>query len=159
MPTTNEHQFSEWKELFLRRYAEVGYRESQLYPGIQEVLDTLRHKCIPWGIVTNKITALTLPILKSAGLLEKAACVVCGDTLHQSKPHPAPVLHACSLLEVKAGDVMFAGDDVRDIQAGKSAGTKTAAVMYGYGAHEFEADHLAGCAVIRHPSEFVRLIE
>ncbi len=158
MPPASDLQFAEWKELFLNRYAQVGFQESQLYPGIEEVLHILSEKRIPWGIVTNKITTLTLPILKSSGLLEKAACVVCGDTLHQSKPHPAPVLHACSLLKVEACDVMFAGDDVRDIQAGKSAGTLTAAVMYGYGSHEFEAEHLADCAVIRHPSEFIEFI-
>jgi N-acetyl-D-muramate 6-phosphate phosphatase len=158
MPGTNEAQFAEWKSLFLERYAAVGYCESRLYPGIAAVLSGLRAKQIPWGIVTNKMSALTLPILKSAGLDSEVACVVCGDTLNVNKPHPAPVLHACALLGIQPSDTLFAGDDVRDIQAGRSAGTMTAAVLYGYGSFEFDAALLDQGVTISHPEEFLQLL-
>lgn len=158
MPGTSEAQFAEWKSLFLERYAAVGYCESQLYPGISAVLSGLRAKQIPWGIVTNKMSALTLPILKAAGLDCEVACVVCGDTLKQNKPHPAPVLHACAQLGIQPSDTLFAGDDVRDIEAGRSAGTMTAAVLYGYGSYEFDATLLAQGMTISHPEEFLQLL-
>lgn len=159
MPATTDSQFAEWKALFLKRYAEVGYRDSQLYPGIRDVLDSLHRKQIPWGIVTNKITALTLPILESAGLFEQAAAIVCGDTLPQSKPDPAPVLLACNQLSIDARDTLFAGDDVRDIIAGNSAGTMTAAVMYGYGAFEFATADLKFSTTVEQPADFIELLD
>ena len=159
MPDTTANQFAEWKAQFLEQYASVGYRESRLYDGIPEVLEGLERLDIPWGIVTNKIESLTLPILQSSGLAKKAACVVCGDTLSRNKPDPAPVLFACEQLGVSPLNTLFAGDDIRDVQAGKGAGAKTAAVLYGYGSHEFSAEHLDGSVVIERPEDFHPLLE
>ena len=158
MPAASEAQFAVWKSLFLERYAAVGYHESRLYPGISKVINRLRAKQIPWGIVTNKMSALTLPILKAAGLESDVSCVVCGDTLKQNKPHPAPVLYACAQLGIQPSDTLFAGDDLRDIQAGRSAGTMTAAVLYGYGSFEFDAALLAQGMTINCPEEFLQLL-
>ncbi len=159
MPPTSDQQFSEWKDLFLQRYALQGYCKSRLYQGIPEVLQSLQQKGIPWGIVTNKITSLTLPILESSGLSAGAACVVCGDTLSRGKPDPAPVLFACEQLETDPVDTLFAGDDIRDLQAGKAAGSMTAAVLYGYGSHEFNDSHLNGSLTIELPADFLKLLE
>jgi len=159
MPPASADQFAQWKTLFLDRYAAVGYRESRLYDGISDVLQALDKLDMPWGIVTNKMESLTRPILESAGLLNKAASVVCGDTLSRNKPDPAPVLFACKQLAVDPAKVIFAGDDVRDLQAGKSAGSMTAAVLYGYGSHEFSADLLCDSVVIKQPADFRKLLE
>ena len=159
MPATTADKFTEWKALFLERYASTGYRESRLYLGIPEVLDELERLDIPWGVVTNKMESLTFPILQSAGLAGRAACVVCGDTLSRNKPDPAPVLYACEQLGVNPANSVFAGDDIRDLQAGKSAGTKTAAVLYGYGSHEFNVENLLGSVVITLPEDFHQFLE
>lgn len=81
-----------------------------------------------WGIVTNKPTELTHILLDKFNL--KPDIVVCGDSLANNKPHPEPVLFA---LQKMIGATVFVGDDIVDIQAGKSAGLKTIAVNYGYG--------------------------
>jgi 2-phosphoglycolate phosphatase len=159
MPASSEAQFSQWKALFLQRYAEQSYRESRLYDGVAEVLRGLQEKGIPWGIVTNKFTHLTGPILVAAGLAGKVGCVVCGDTLDLPKPDPAPVLFACQQLGIAPAETLFAGDDIRDIEAGRTAGSMTAAVMYGYGSHEFDGRHLEGSFRIEHPLGFLELLE
>lgn len=159
MPATTERQFSEWKSLFLHRYAVQGYCESRLYQGIPEVLQGLQRRGIPWGIVTNKMKSLTLPILESAGLSVGAGCVVCGDTLSKAKPDPAPVLFACEQLGIDPADTLFAGDDIRDLQAGKAAGAMTAAVMYGYGSYEFDELVLKGSLTIEFPADFLMALE
>lgn len=158
MPATSESQFIEWKAMFLARYASVGYRDSRLYDGVPEMLASLRQQNIPWGIVTNKMKSLTLPIVEAAGLAEQSACVVCGDTLSRNKPDPAPVLFACEQLGVEPAVTLFAGDDIRDLQSGRSAGAMVAAVMYGYGSHEIDAEHLAGSLAINSPLEFLDLL-
>jgi phosphoglycolate phosphatase len=122
------------------------------------LLDFLAEKGIPWGIVTNKIEALTWPILEAARLADTVSCVVCGDTLNESKPHPAPVSLACGMVNVVPADTVFVGDDVRDIQAGRAAGTRTAAVYYGYGSDELEGDLVADSFRIHHPAELVELV-
>jgi len=75
----------------------------------------------------------------------------------QSKPHPAPVLYACAQLGIQPADTLFAGDDLRDLQAGLSAGTMTAAVLYGYGLSAIDEEQLSRDVTIRSPEEFIGL--
>ena len=155
MPESDQARFEQRKTEFLRRYAECHFVHTRLYPGIQELLEFLAGGSIPWGVVTNKVEALTLPVLRAAGLFDAAGCVVCGDTLSRNKPDPAPVELACKLLCAAPQQTLFVGDDIRDLQAGKSAGTQVAAVHYGYGSYEFTNDHLAGCLSVHHPADLV----
>ena len=39
---------------------------------------------------------------------------------------------ACKMLGLDPASVLFVGDDLRDIESGRDAGTRTAAVTYGY---------------------------
>jgi phosphoglycolate phosphatase len=159
MPTADAAKLEVWRRRFLEHYAENSYRESVLYDGIPEVLAFLGEMGIPWGIVTNKSEALTLPIVEQANLVATISCVVCGDTLNESKPHPAPVSLACGMVNALPGETLFVGDDVRDIQAGRAAGTQTAAAYYGYGAHEMDDDFVADSFRIHHPAELVELVK
>ena len=159
MPETGPDQLEAWRLLFLEHYAENSYRESRLYEGIPELLDYLAEAAIPWGVVTNKIESLTYPIIEAADLAEAIGCVVCGDTLAQSKPHPAPVLHACRALETDPGESLFVGDDIRDIEAGRAAGTHTAAVHYGYGSNELQESRVESNLQIHHPSDLLDFVK
>jgi 2-phosphoglycolate phosphatase len=160
MPVADPETLEAWRLLFLGHYAENSYRDSRLYDGVPELLAYLSDSGIAWGVVTNKIESLTVPIIEAANLRESIGCIVCGDTLAQSKPHPGPVLFACRALEVKPEDTLFVGDDIRDIEAGKAAGTHTAAVHYGYGSNELTGDLVETSLQIHHPAdllEFIRL--
>jgi 2-phosphoglycolate phosphatase len=158
MPESNEELLESWRLRFLDHYAENSFRHSRLYDGIPELLDFLGEAGIPWGIVTNKIESLTLPIIEAADLQDSISCIVCGDTLKESKPHPAPVSLACGILDVEPAETLFVGDDIRDIQAGKAAGTQTAAVYYGYGSHELTGDQVSTSLRVHHPSDLVELV-
>jgi 2-phosphoglycolate phosphatase len=158
MPQTDDARFESWRVRFLEHYAENSFRHSRLYDGIPDLLDMLHREGIPWGIVTNKIESLTLPIIEAANLMETISCIVCGDTLNESKPHPAPVHLACEILAVQPGAVLFVGDDIRDIQAGNAAGTQTAAVYYGYGSGGLTGEEVIDSLRVHHPNDLVELI-
>lgn len=158
MPEADPQRFEAWKHAFLERYAEHCYVESRLYDGVGELLDLLDARSIRWGIVTNKSERFTHPVLAAAGLGGRVSCVVCGDTLPRHKPDPAPVRHACSMLEVEPGETLFAGDDVRDIEAGRAAGTQLAAVLYGYGSVELTDDIVGDSVKVHHPRDLAALL-
>ena len=159
MPPTDSGTFESWRLRFLQHYSENSYRDSSLYDGVPALLEFLQMSGIPWGIVTNKIEALTLPIVEAANLGQSISCVVCGDTLSKSKPDPAPVSLACGILAVDPGSTLFVGDDVRDIQAGRAAGTQTAAVHYGYGSYELNDSLVGSSYQIHHPADLVTLVK
>lgn len=124
--------FEEIREQFLNYYLEHIADETQLYEGMQELLTTLENNNKNWGIVTNKSTWLTTPLLKALELDKRSACIVCGDTTEHRKPHPAPILHACELMKAEPATTLYIGDAQRDIEAGSRAGTKTMVALYGY---------------------------
>lgn len=159
MPPADAGTLETWRQRFLDHYAINSCRHSTLFDGIPELLDLLDSRRIPWGIVTNKTEALTRPIVESFGLENRIGCVVCGDTLAESKPHPAPVVLACGIVGVEPSETLFVGDDVRDIQAGRAAGTQTAAVYYGYGSHELVDEPAGESFPVHRPSDLARLIQ
>ena len=48
------------------------------------------------------------------------------------KPHPAPLLHACSQLGVPAAAAWMIGDSANDAEAARAAGIPVLLVTYGY---------------------------
>lgn len=124
--------FEEIREQFLNYYLEHIADQTRLYDGMGELLVSIENNDRNWGIVTNKSTWLTTPLLKALELDNRTACVVCGDTTEHRKPHPAPILHALELINANADSTIYIGDAQRDIEAGYRAGTKTMIALYGY---------------------------
>jgi phosphoglycolate phosphatase len=128
-----EHpRYAAVREEFLQIYAANLCRESRLFHGMHEVLAALKARRIPWGIVTNKPTAYTLPLVEALGLGQRPACVICGDTTAHAKPHPAPLLEASARLGLPPARCAYLGDDERDVQAGLAAGMLPIVALYGY---------------------------
>ena len=73
-----------------------------------------------------------MPLLERTGLLRFMDGVVCGDTLPERKPHPAPMLHACSLLGSQPVRTCAVGDSINDALSARAAGCSVLAVPYGY---------------------------
>lgn len=128
----DDPKFASMRDEFLANYEADLCVETILFPGIGPLLDELTARNVRWGIVTNKVARLTEPLVALLGLAEVASCVVSGDTTPHSKPHPAPLLHAASEIGVSPGHIVYVGDDMRDVKAGKAAGMMTIAAAYGY---------------------------
>ncbi len=144
----NDDRFIALRDEFLQRYEARMTRETRLFDDVRPVLDALAAEAWPWGIVTNKATRFSEPLVRALGLAARAATLVCGDTTPHSKPHPAPLLEAARRIGVAAADCVYVGDDLRDVQAGHAAGMATIVVGWGYhGAAEpieaWGADHIA----------------
>lgn len=120
------------REHLLRVYQDNIARETRLFDGMEQVIDALEAHGIPWGIVTNKPSWLTDPLMAKLGLAERARAIVSGDTCPNNKPHPEPVEHGCRLLGVEPGRCLYVGDAGRDIEAGRAAGSPTVAALFGY---------------------------
>lgn len=104
---------------------------STLFGGVVELLDGLTRAGVVWGIVTNKPARFTDPLIPQIGL-SHAACIISGDTTAHAKPHPEPLMEAARRIGVAPEDCWYAGDDLRDIEAGRAAGMPTIACGWGY---------------------------
>ncbi len=124
--------FDALREDFLQRYADQLGNQTRPFPGISELLDWLDEQDLPWGVVTNKMSRFSIPLIERMGLGQRCRTLVCPDQVTHGKPHAEPVLKACAELGVDPAGCVFVGDHLRDIQAGKAAGTATVAALYGY---------------------------
>ncbi|HTS23480.1 MAG TPA: phosphoglycolate phosphatase [Casimicrobiaceae bacterium] len=125
----------EWetlREAFLDYYAAGLAIHTRLFDGAEDVLSGIEQRGLAWGVVTNKAARFTLPLLDWLGLAARADVVVCGDTTPQTKPHPAPLLHAAEALGVGAASCVYLGDAERDVVAAHAAGMAALVARYGY---------------------------
>ena len=130
---TNEHpQFVAMRDEFLDIYSGNLCVDTCLFPGMDQVLDRLEARNIPWGVVTNKFERLARPLIEALGLGRRAAVVVGGDTCARAKPHPDPLLFAARTMSVAPASTLYVGDDERDVQAARAAGMPVVIAGYGY---------------------------
>jgi N-acetyl-D-muramate 6-phosphate phosphatase len=125
---------------FLDNYERALCVHTKLYDGMDQTLAGIEASGRRWGVVTNKLARFTDPLIQALGLSRRASCVVSGDTASKPKPDPAPITHALEACGATAGQSVYVGDDLRDIQAGRAAGVRTIVAAYGYlaGATDFE---------------------
>ncbi len=155
---TPEHpDFLELRDAFFANYEACILERTDVFPGIAQMIAQIEERGLPWGIVTNKATRFTQPLVQAMELLRGAGAVVSGDTTPHSKPHPEPLLEAARRLGVEPRSCIYVGDDERDIVAGEAAGMKTVAAVYGYlGAKAPSA--WGADAMINSPDELLKLL-
>ena len=151
----NPHFQSQLTEL-LDRYEQHLSVASRVFTGLDTALNLLESRRIPWGIVTNKPSRFTLPLIEQLNLSERCATAICPDHVTNRKPHPEPIFKACGEIGVDARHTLYVGDHARDIEAGRRAGNITVAAGWGYlnpgeQASDWQAD--VTCAT---PDEFNR---
>ncbi|MFZ5723257.1 MAG: phosphoglycolate phosphatase [Pseudomonadota bacterium] len=114
------------------RYAQHLAVHTRLFPGLENLLRKLEAQGIPWGIVTNKPSIYTLPLLDALQLRTRCASIVCPDQVTHTKPHPEPMYKACAEMNVEPARCVYVGDHERDIAAGRNAGMQTVVAGWGY---------------------------
>lgn len=116
----------------LKRYRANLTRRSRPFPGTVATLRYLQAAGVRLACVTNKRATFTNPLLEALELAAYFETVVCGDTLAQMKPHPAPLLHALDNLGIPPGKAIMIGDSENDVAAARAAGMQVVCVSYGY---------------------------
>jgi len=101
------------------------------FPGMRAIVERLKTDGKTLGIVTSKARKGTAKGLRTGNLEGLFDAIVAADDVDKHKPDPTPVLRALQLLEAEPERTVFIGDSPFDMAAGKAAGVKTAAAMWG----------------------------
>lgn len=139
-------EFEVLRQEFLSEYRQHLADETVLFPGMDALLQQLEARGIPWGIVTNKPSIYTNPLLALLNLDKRCKVAICPDMVTHTKPDPEPMFKACDILQVAPERTLYVGDHIRDIQAGRNAGMPTIAAAWGYipageNIADWQADH------------------
>lgn len=138
------HLYELWDEVFpgcskdkadelLREYRTTylarQHAATTVFPGVREALAALRGRK---ATATTKSTETTRAVLQLFGLATYFDHIQ-GTDGFPAKPNPEVLLRAAAGLGLPLDDCLFIGDSPADMEAGKRAGMKVCAVVYGYG--------------------------
>lgn len=120
---------------FIDYYSDHLADHTKPYPGAKWVLEELAG--YKKAVVSNKIESLSVKTLKAVGLIDYFDYVAGGDTAPEKKPSPVPILNVLSRFSVDAEEALLVGDSIYDMEAGRAAGVRTVAALYGFGGPSF----------------------
>lgn len=125
---------------WMRRY----HDETEAIPGSVELLHDLHRQGLHLGIATSSGRAL--PFLDRWGVRSLFGGIVGREDVENHKPHPEPILKCLKHLQLDPHEVVYIGDSIIDIRAGKAAGAPTIGVLTGTSPreilHQEEPDHI-----------------
>ncbi|MCL6416999.1 HAD-IA family hydrolase [Aestuariirhabdus sp. Z084] len=154
-----EPGFESLRQKLLDLYeAQLG-QQTRAFAGIDNLLSELEFRSISWGVVTNKPSRYTNPLLEKLGYLSRCATVVCPDQVSHTKPHPEPMLLACKQASCTPASTIYIGDHERDIQAGHNAGMPTIAALYGYLDDDIDWQQWQATHQVHHANEILPWLE
>ena len=149
--TDQDYRLPNLRKQFIAYYSQNICKHTQLFPDINTVIHYLQKNHLSWGIVTNKSMALTTKLINHFPLLKTAQCIIAGDTLEYSKPHPKPLLHACECISCIPENCVYIGDAKRDIEAANAAKLHSLIALYGYIPSKKEAKSWKASAMVDTP--------
>lgn len=106
-----------------------------MFNGAVDIMQRLVANGLKLGIVTStprKNLRLKMRALVKMNVAHLVEVIVNADDTLRKKPAPDPLVRCAKLLKTPVTDCVYIGDTCADIQAGKSAGMKTIAVLSGF---------------------------
>jgi phosphoglycolate phosphatase len=117
---------------YRERYADAGYAENRLYPGIPESLAALAAQGRQLGVCTSKRADFAERILEMFGLQERFAFLSGGDVGVHKVDQLGELLRSGT---VGAASTMI-GDRSVDVLAAKQHGLRSVGVLWGHGSRD-----------------------
>ena len=126
----------------------------QMIEGMAEVILELRRHVRSFGILTSNASANVELFLKTHGLREPFDFISSTSKLNGKAKHLKAIRKTFSL---RHEEMLYIGDELRDVKASQKAGIPVAAVTWGFNSRESLAagkpDYL-----FDHPADFLRLL-
>lgn len=153
--TDQDPRFPELKERFLSDYQNHCAEKVCCFDGIEQTLEKIEQAGWQWGVVTNKFSNFTIPIMKKLGLYDRACVIISGDETGKLKPHPDNMLVALNKMRALPQETPYVGDDIRDSKVAQTLGMPFAAATWGYLRQDFPIDEWHTHLVAHHPQELI----
>lgn len=153
-----DDRYTELHQRFLAYYGNSLCVATRLFDGIPELLADLDVDSVKWGVVTNKPSRYTLPLVEAMGLAHRAACVVSGDSSSRPKPAPDPLWLASTIAGTDPARCLYVGDDLRDMQAARAAGMGAIAAAWGYLGDDLPVAEWGADAIAQSPADIIGLL-
>ena len=123
-------------DLYRTSYAVKGSHECAVFPGVLQMLQTLKQAGFILCTATSKPTKVVTPILEEQGLAQYFDFIG-GASMDESRDTKTEVVrYVLSQPALQGKRVLMVGDRRDDMQGAVNCGLDAAAVLYGYGGRE-----------------------
>jgi HAD superfamily hydrolase (TIGR01549 family) len=113
----------EFERMVMEKQGEILQTDSRWMEDAKDVIDMLKKRNMPIGIVTNSFDAFIDILDRSLSLRSLFPVIITADiTKEQRKPKPKGLLLAAEQLNVYAHDCLYVGDQRFDMLAAQAAG-------------------------------------
>ncbi len=105
------------------------------YPEVTELIYTISENGFPLAVISSQ-AGLEMDLVKTS--YEFAPLIdfwLSSDDVQNPKPDPEGIKIALDFFKIPASKILFVGDSVYDIKAGKNAGVNTGAALWGVHNH------------------------
>lgn len=138
--------FEEIYAWYVDYYRKHAVEQTELYLGAKDLLELLSIQDIPAAIVSNKPHEITDAILQQMDIRKYFVTIIGPEQTNHVKPDPEGLILAMNQINqrqqatgkspIPPENFLMVGDSHTDIEAGKNAGTKTCALINGFGNKE-----------------------
>lgn len=118
--------------VYRSRYIPIGKYENTPYPGIRELLETLKAEGHKLYVATSKPEQMSVDILQHFDLA-KYFDQICGATMDTSRANKEAVIAYLLEQNGRADNMVMVGDTKFDVIGAKAHGIPTVGVSWGYG--------------------------
>ena len=139
---------------YRERYADVGYAENELYPGVRDALETLALRGLKLGVCTSKRADFAERILSMFDLRKHFEFVSGGEDGIPKWSHLQDLLTSGRAPH----SAVMIGDRAIDILAGRDNGLRTIGVLWGHGS-EAELRSANANRLLHEPTELQGLAD
>ncbi|MDG3003538.1 HAD family hydrolase [Paludisphaera mucosa] len=141
------------------RLYDAGWRTAtRLYPGIAELLDALRSRSIPAGVLSNKPDVFTRKCVEYY-LAAWPFSVVLGQREGVArKPDPAGAFEAAESMGLAPSEILYLGDTSVDMMTARRAGMLAVGAAWGFRPIEELRAHGAS-AIVAAPIEVLDILD
>lgn len=148
------HSFEKALKIFLHHYDQHLLDTTHLFDGIPNVLENFKDKKM--FVLTNKLQAYSLKILKGLGINHYFQGIFGADPQYPKKPNPSVVLNLLQKFRVKPHRSVIIGDSRIDMETGKNAGILRVGVTYGFRPRQ-ELEEVGCDLLIERPEALIQL--
>lgn len=141
-----------------RNYQKMHNQRKELFPGIKDLLFTLRKKGYVQAIVTSRTKKTTNEYMKDLGVGEYFDLIITCDDVHVHKPDPLPLSTALDRLNASNEEAIMIGDTRFDIGCANNAGVDSALAGW---SKAFSDEDLSVCTPtyrLKTPAELLEIV-
>lgn len=154
LPPAEAHALPDLVQGFKSHYDVVGYQQSRIYPGVQDMLHALARRPLRLHIATNKRIAPTRSIVEHLGWSSLFTGVHALDSSATASPHKTAMLQRLRR-ELADESPWYVGDRAEDAEAAQASAMPFFWASWGYGGSEVP---VPSARVLQTPLQLVDIV-